>query len=73
MFILSADYAATVPRVDADQPRYSTYLFSEEEWALIHKIHDVLKVCFLLIYKNCGFIGFPSGIWAGTQAILIRD
>lgn len=44
LFISNADFVPDVPRVDVGQPLYASYRFVEEEWGLIHKIHDVLKV-----------------------------
>ena len=46
LFISNADFVPEVPRVEKNQAQYSDYRFSEQEWVIIKKIHDILEVRF---------------------------
>jgi hypothetical protein len=43
-FLNNADDSDEVPNVDKNQPKYSSYKFTEAEWELLALIEKVLKV-----------------------------
>jgi hypothetical protein len=43
-FLNNADDSDEVPNVDKNQPKYSSYKFTEAKWELLALIEKVLKV-----------------------------
>ena len=49
LFISTADESDDVLKVDKDQPTYSSYKLSEDEWELLTLIQQVLAVRYMAI------------------------
>ena len=45
-FMNTADHEDSVPKVEVQQPKYSSYQLNEDEWEVIKIIYEVLKVYF---------------------------
>lgn len=48
----TADHEDSVPKVEAWQPKYSSYQLDDEEWDTIKVVYEVLQVRLFFLYTS---------------------
>lgn len=48
----TADHEDSVPKVEARQPKYSSYQLDDEEWDTIKVVYEVLQVRLFFLYTS---------------------